>query len=109
MPGEYPCRVDGCPDVFLSPQGEAAHFGKAHRSSSFDADIILLAKMGNELMNLKEDIQAAERRAEVYQELADLIRESIRSRRLETSILAEKIKALRLRYAEAGIPLEVKA
>lgn len=107
MPGEVKCRLQSCPRTFYSARAEGAHFGKAHPEGKTDADIILLATLNSDFIRISGEIKLAEERAETYQELADISRESVRSRRLEATILQDKIREIRLKYADLGIPLEV--
>ena len=108
MSGSIKCRVKTCQRTFYSEQAESAHYGKSHSGPQYDSDIYLLAKLNVELKELTQAIKLGEERAEVYQELADMTRESIRAKRLEATTLQQKITAIRLRFAEMGIPLEVK-
>lgn len=108
MSGSVKCRIQDCARTFYTGQAEATHFGKAHAGSQFNADLMLLSRLNAEYLVLTQDIKLAEERAETYQELADLTREGIRSRRLEAAILKDRITQVRLRFADLGIPLEVK-
>ena len=107
MPGSFKCRLESCTRYFYTEQGEAAHYGKAHPDQRPDADILLLATLNSDFIRISGEIKLAEERAETYQELADISRESVRSRRLEATILQDKIREIRLKYADLGIPLEV--
>ena len=108
MPGAFKCRPESCTRTFDSEQAQSVHYGKSHSGPQYDTDIYLLAKLNVELKELTQAIKLGEGRAEVYQELADMTRESIRAKRLEATTLQQEITAIRLRFAEMGIPLEVK-
>ncbi len=103
----HSCRIEGCDREFLTEQGRNAHEGRMHTNHSFDADLILLSRLGNEYSTLMSEVKSGEERAETYKSLADSITDSVRSRRIEATIIKGKMNAIKVKLAEAGIPLEV--